>query len=291
MKLSLVADYRDDQSLRRSFNELMRTVFKFDLEAWYDAGYWTDMYVCHTLLDGTRAVANVSIARQEFLVQGKLRSAIQVGTVMTHPDYRGMGLAGRLMDLVASRYSTQCDFMFLVANKTALNFYPRYGFAQVGMNSFTYYTEEQCRTSGSLRRLRPSGRDDLLLIERLARDRAPVSPVLAPRRDWSLLMFHLTGPYREHVYYLPEREALVVMTIDQDMAEILDIITPFTFRQSDIVRAVLPPTVKRVQLHFTPDGSLPGVASGEWISEDGLFVRPADFSLPAPFCFSPLSQA
>lgn len=291
MDYKLVIDYKDDSALRASFNELAQAVFKFDLEAWYQAGYWTDMYVCHTLMDQTRAIANVSVAHQEFLTQGKLIRAIQVGTVMTHPDYRGLGLAGRLMEVVTERYSNRCDLMFLVANKSVLDFYPRYGFTRVGMNTFTYFPGDVRRVAASPRKLSPDNGEDRKLIERLARDRAPVSPAFAPQRDWSLLMFHLTGPYADHVYYLPGFDALAVMAIEGDAAEVYDIISPRPFRQSDIVQAILPASVTRAQLHLTPDGSLPGIVTGEWTSEDGLFIRPADNALPRPFCFSPLSQS
>ena len=291
MDLKLVADYKDNKALRQSFNELARTVFKFDLETWYGRGYWTDMYVCHTLMDGTRAAANVSVVKQDFLVQGEIMKAIQVGTVMTHPDYRGLGLAGQLMDHVMERYSGSCDFMFLVANKSVLDFYPRYGFTRMGMNTFTFVTSSKSGAAANLRRLSPANDEDLALIERLARDRVPVSPVFAPQHDWALLMFHLTGPYAEGVYCLPEYEALVVMNVEADAAEIFDIISPRPFRQAEIVSAALPPAVKEVRLHFTPDGSLPGVVAGEWVAEDGLFIRPASFGLPRPFCFSPLSQS
>jgi ribosomal protein S18 acetylase RimI-like enzyme len=291
MDLKLVADYRDDKALRHSFNELTQTIFKFDLESWYSRGYWTGMYVCHTLMDGTRAAANVSVAKQDFLVQGELKKAIQVGTVMTHPDYRGLGLAGKLMDHAIERYSGNCDFMFLVANKSVLDFYPRYGFTRIGMNTFTYFPASQGSPLANLRRLSPANSEDLATIERLARDRAPVSPVFAPQNDWALLMFHLTGPYAEGIYYLPDYDALVVMNVEAGAAEIFDIISPRPFRQSDMVAAVLPPDVSKVQLHFTPDDSLAGVVVGEWVAEDGLFIRPASFSLPRPFCFSPLSQS
>ena len=291
MDFALAVDYKDNATLRHSFNELARTVFKFDLEAWYSKGYWTDMYVCHTLMDGTRAASNVSVAKQAFLVQGELKQALQIGTVMTHPDYRGLGLAGRLMDHVIERYSNDYDFMFLVANKNVLEFYPRYGFTRIGMNTFTYFPISQNGVPASMRHLSPANSDDLAIIERLARDRSPVSPVLAPQRDWSLLMFHLTGPYAGNIYYLPENDALIVMTIENSVAEIFDIISPLTISQAAIISSVLPPYVDKVQLHFTPDVSLPDIVTSEWETEDGLFIRPATFSLPTPFCFSPLSQS
>jgi GNAT superfamily N-acetyltransferase len=291
MDLRLVYDYKDDSVLRQSFNELARTVFKFDLEGWYNSGYWTDMYVCHTLLDETRSVANVSVAKQEFLIEGVRKTALQVGTVMTHPEYRGKGLAGRLMEFVIERYRGSYDFMFLVANKSVLDFYPRYGFHRIGMNSFIWRPGSHSNPSASLRRLSPASPNDLALIEGLSRDRVPVSPVFAPQKDWALLMFHLTGPFAEAIHYLPEHEALVVMSSENGRTEVFDVISPRPFRQAEILASALPSGTESVRLHLTPDGSLAGVVASEWVAEDGLFIRPADFALPNPFCFSPLSQS
>ena len=47
---------------------------------------------------------------------------------MTRPGHRGRGLARRLMEEVLRDWSGRCDGMFLFANGTVLDFYPRFGF-------------------------------------------------------------------------------------------------------------------------------------------------------------------
>jgi predicted GNAT family acetyltransferase len=54
---------------------------------------------------------------------GKEYQAIQIGTVMTHPDYRKKGLAKKLIEHITAIYEKQSDFIYLFANKTVLDFY------------------------------------------------------------------------------------------------------------------------------------------------------------------------
>lgn len=45
---------------------------------------------------------------------------------MTHPDYRGQGLAKKLLEHVIAKYEDQYDFLYLFANDTVLDFYPKF---------------------------------------------------------------------------------------------------------------------------------------------------------------------
>lgn len=47
---------------------------------------------------------------------------------MTDPDYRGRGLSCWLIDRVLEDFEQQVDFVFLYANDSVLDFYPKFGF-------------------------------------------------------------------------------------------------------------------------------------------------------------------
>lgn len=47
---------------------------------------------------------------------------------MTDPDYRGRGLSRWLIDRVLEDFEQQVDFIFLYANDSVLDFYPKLGF-------------------------------------------------------------------------------------------------------------------------------------------------------------------
>ena len=83
-------EIRDNTTLRKSFFSLARQTFDLDFEPWYQCGGWQDRYLPHALVCGEQVAANVSVNRMDFQLDGRRRTYLQLGTVMTHPDYRGM---------------------------------------------------------------------------------------------------------------------------------------------------------------------------------------------------------
>ena len=93
----------------------------------YQEGGWGTDYIPHVLADGQTVAANVSVNKMTFLHRGKRRQWIQLGTVMTHPDYRGNGLGRFLMEKILSEYKNS-EAVYLFANDTVLDYYPKFGF-------------------------------------------------------------------------------------------------------------------------------------------------------------------
>lgn len=56
---------------------------------------------------------------------------------MTAPAYRNRGLSRRLMEAVLSDWRTQCDGIYLYANDTVLDFYPKFGFLKAEEYGFS----------------------------------------------------------------------------------------------------------------------------------------------------------
>lgn len=94
----LISDYKQNEKYKESFNDLAKHVFELDFKGWYDRGCWNDNYICYSYVDGDKVIANTSINKMNVISNGKEYKAIQLGTVMTHPDYRHQGLATKLMN-------------------------------------------------------------------------------------------------------------------------------------------------------------------------------------------------
>ena len=103
-------------------------VFGLSFQEWCESGYWTDLYLPYAICEGGRVVSNVSVNIMEFSWNGAPRRYIQLGTVMTAPEYRGKGLSRRLMEAVLEDWKNRCDALYLFANNTVLDFYPKFGF-------------------------------------------------------------------------------------------------------------------------------------------------------------------
>ena len=105
MKYIFSKTVRDNDAQRAAFNALTRQTFGFDFQDWYNAGHWGDFYIPHTLFDGERAVANVSVNLMRFDMGGVKKNYIQLGTVMTDENYRGQGLSRWIMERILEEYA------------------------------------------------------------------------------------------------------------------------------------------------------------------------------------------
>lgn len=126
--MQIVKDYRDNKVLRDSFNELAKKVFDLDFEGWYQNGFWNENYIPYSVVIDGKVVANVSVNRCDMNYNGRVLKLIQLGTVMTDPDYRGKGYARTLMENIMQEYEGRTDGMFLYANDSVLTFYLKFGF-------------------------------------------------------------------------------------------------------------------------------------------------------------------
>lgn len=128
MNYRLEKNVMENDALRKAYNELAEQTFGLNFESWYQSGYCGNSHIPYTLFDGTKAVSNISVNRMEIQYQGKVRNYIQLGTVMTDPAYRNQGLSRFLMGEVLKDWKENCDAVFLFADQSVLDFYPRFGF-------------------------------------------------------------------------------------------------------------------------------------------------------------------
>ena len=124
----ILKGYRDDDTLRGSFDRLARRTFDLTFEDWYQNGFWGDDYIPYSVVIDGAVAANVSVNRTNFVLDGETKRFIQLGTVMTDERYRNRGLIRRLMTEIDRDFAGQADGVYLFANDSVLDFYPKFGF-------------------------------------------------------------------------------------------------------------------------------------------------------------------
>ncbi|PJI08576.1 MULTISPECIES: GNAT family N-acetyltransferase [Clostridium] len=130
MKYAYIKSYKDNDKMRTSLNELTEKTFGFNFENWYSNGFWGDKFIPHSLIDGDKVIANVSVSLMDFDLDGIEKHYIQIGTVMTDKNYRGQGLSHYLMEKVIDKYKENSDGIYLFGNDSVINFYPKFGFVR-----------------------------------------------------------------------------------------------------------------------------------------------------------------
>ncbi len=279
-----------DPADRRAFDALATQVFGLSFEEWHKAGYWTGRYLPYTLFDGSRAVANVSVNRMSFCYAGRRREYIQLGTVMTAPGYRGQGLGRFLMETVLDEWAPRCDGFYLFANKSALDFYPKFGFSRMPQHQTALPVVPR---PGRARKMEwNSERDRALLWERYRQG----SPFCAfPMLDqFPLLMFYGTGPLRDAMYDLPALGVSAVVEQEGDTLCCLGLFGKTSASLTQVLSALAPAGTRRAVLGFPPFKQEPGFSTAPVPEqEDTLFVRGRDLAFfhKSPLLFPLLSHA
>lgn len=248
MNYRLSKEVMTDDALRAAFNELTVKTFGFSFEQWYQQKYWTNSNIPYTLFDGDKAISNISINRMEVLWDGKKRKYIQIGTVMTDEAYRNQGLSRYLMEEVMKDWESQCDAMFLFANQSVLEFYPKFGFIKEMQYHFSADIQ---RGLESARKLYIDSTQDLELLKNYYEKKNPFSKVQVINNS-GLLMFYCSWIMKDNIYYSEQYDAIVIAEQDGDSLNCYDIYCDQGKNLFDILSSVVTIDTKRVNLKFTP---------------------------------------
>lgn len=291
MNYQLISDYKDNELYRKTFNDLAESTFDINFEEWYKHGFWNDKYVCYSYLDKNKVIANVSINKMDLIYQGNDYRALQIGTVMTHPDYRNQGLAQELINHVISKHEQDYDFFYLFANDTVLDFYPKFGFERVQESSFTVDATSLKKRNYKIKKLNPDDELDFQLISRIVSNRVPLSSILDVKNSEDLLMFYLLIALRDAIYYIEELDAIVLYEQEEEDLYVLDIISTKKLDIVEVLGFLANKKIETIHVSFTPEKNKYIDAAYIIETEDMLFMRPNLFTADPYFLFPATSHA
>lgn len=266
-----VSNYKDNQRIRESFNELTEKTYGFNFRKWFDNGYWGNKYIPYSLLDGDKVIANVSVNIMDFEVLGEKKTLIQLGTVMTDENYRGKGLSKVLLSKVIEEWEDKCEFIYLFANDTVLDFYPKFEFEK--------YNQYQCslevikvKSSETIKKLNVEDTDDKNILIRVLNNKKSLAK-LDNIKNTSLVMFYCIDFMKDSIYYVEEYDAIAICEYKEEEIIILDVFSCKDIDLEIIINAMTKGDTKKVLLGFTPKDT--SLYRKELINDDNdtLFIR------------------
>ncbi|SFA71006.1 MULTISPECIES: GNAT family N-acetyltransferase [unclassified Bacillus (in: firmicutes)] len=285
--MKFIKGYREDEHLRKSFNQLAEEIFGINFEKWYNAGFWTDRYETYSFVDGDKVIANVSVNKLTLVVNGEEKRGLQIGTVMTHPDYRNLGLSARLMNKVIEDYEGQYDMMYLFANKTVLDYYPKFGFHKVEEQIFSLKNKFNSQANSPMKKLTET---ELNLLYETASKRVPVSRKFCVVNAAELVMFYAMYVFADDLYYVENHEAIVICKQDGDQLHVFDIISSKNIEIESILKEICSSNINEIIFYFTP--YIQDVEMNVFEGSEIMFVKKAEgLELPVLFKHPLTSQA
>jgi ribosomal protein S18 acetylase RimI-like enzyme len=252
--IQIIEDYRDNDSLRNSFFELIDIVFPgLDFRSWHLKGYWKDDYIPYSIIDNDRIVSNVSISRMKIILDGKFVNGFQFGTVGTLPEYRHQGLSRILMEYVLNLYQSKADFFFLYANDSVIDFYPKFGFKRQTESVYKSFSNIP-QPNFSARKLDINNENDFLLILDLIKKRQPLTKIFGAENYDFITVWHLINVCPNDLYYLEADNLLIIMTEKNEEMHIWEIIHQKDFDINlNISKIIESNNLKTIIYHFPPD--------------------------------------
>lgn len=249
-KYCFISDYKDNEIFRESFNLLTEQVYGFNFKDWYDAGYWQERYIPYSLADGDKIVANVSVNVIDFIVLGEKQTYVQIGTVMTDADYRGLGLSRFLMEKVLEEWESKVDLIYLFANDSVLDFYPKFGFEEYHEYQYSaHVSKKDC--DSKVRKLDMSNVKNQELVYEIVQQTVPFSRI-SMTDNAELVMFYCTSFMAEQVYYIEDEDVVVIYELEEDILFLYDVFSQNTVELDHIIQAIASDQTKKVVFGFTP---------------------------------------
>jgi len=289
--LIFIKDYKDNELVRKSFNELAAIIFGgLNFEKWYKAGYWTDKYNPYSFLDGDQIVANVSVSEIDLVVDGQEKRAIQIGTVMTHPDYRNKGLSRELMNRVIEDYENKHDIMYLFANHKVLDFYPKFGFKPVTEYQYSMDFNLNLNKNASLHKLDCQNIDDLHFIHKFVSERQPVSMEFGTKNTTGLFMFYCLYVFSKDLYYIKDENVIVIYQNKKEVLHIYDMVSSEEFDIVKVLQSIANQETKKIVFHYMPDYKGFSYEKEAFHDDTVLFVRCNTDLLIPKYCKHPVTS-
>ncbi|MDE6844798.1 MAG: GNAT family N-acetyltransferase [Lachnospiraceae bacterium] len=249
MNADIITNYRNQNGLRHSFNTLAGKTFEgLDFEGWYQNGYWSDRYIPYSIVIDGEVAANVSVNTIDFIWNGERKHFIQLGTVMTEERFRNQGLIRQIMNRIDQDYGQTTDGIYLFANDSVLDFYPKFGFRKAMEYQYTktFSTSQTC----SMVQIPMQNQKDWHKLENAMRQSVSYSRFHMIDND-NLIMFYVTGFMQNNVYYSEEYDTYVIAEIEEDALTVHNIFSKKYYPIDDIL-ALFGPGMRRIILGFTP---------------------------------------
>lgn len=239
---------KDNPVIRYSFNELAKKIHGIDFEVWYQNNFWEDKYIPNVLINKGIVVANASVNIMHVNYRGEKKLFIQIGTVMTDERYRKKGLSRWLIEKILDDWSGKCDAVYLYANDTVLDFYPRFGF--VKKQEFQA-TAAVVSKKTEIRKLDMDSASDRNLLYKKYALLNPFS-YLTVENNSGLLMFYCSQFMKENVYYIPKYDLAAVVEYDSDNMICYDVFGKSEVDLQEILSVLANKNTQAAMLGFTP---------------------------------------
>ncbi|SFS40842.1 GNAT family N-acetyltransferase [Paenibacillus sp. 453mf] len=288
----LIKNYKDQENYRLSFNHLANQIFGIDFENWYQKSCWNDRYICYSFLHSDKVIANLSVSFMDIILNNQVYSAIQIGTVMTDPEYRNQGLSRRLMEIVMEEYQTRYSFIYLYANKSVLNFYTKFGFKKVIEPSYSLKLTVTSTDKTKIRKMDISTKEDWELLMELNSARRPISNKCGIMNAEGIFSWYCLNIFYDDIYLITDLKTVIIYQQEGNLLHLYDVVSIKEVRLNELIEMIPIEGVSKVLVHFKPDEENEKYISKFYVEpDDTLFIYPVSERIHSDMKLPKIAQA
>ena len=244
---TILKNYRQDKALRDSFNALAEKTFGLNFEGWYKNGFWGDNYNPYSVVIDGEVAANVSLNRTDMLIDGERKCIYQLGTVMTEEKYRNQGMIRAIMEEI-EKDTADADGVYLFANDTVVEFYPKFGFRKG--TEYLYNRKIEQTGECEFENIPMKNHDDWAVLAK-AMEETCVHSGCDMVKNPGLIFFYVSQFMQECVYYCKRLDTYVVAEIEDGSLLLHNVFSKQAVALDEVIRA-FGGRIKEVTLGFAP---------------------------------------
>ena len=249
-----ITNYKNDEKLRNDLHILTQKIWGFDFEKWYKSGYWEDNCLLYSLSDGHKIVSHITVSVIDFIILGKKKKFVQLGTVTTDEEYRKQGLNKFLLEKVLHEWKDKSDLIYLFANDSVLNYYPPFGFVRVNEYIATKKIEST-KNAYNVRKLDINNQFDHELLYKKAKNAIPLFNI-SMVDNAGLIMFYCNYfekfSFKEKLYYIESLDIVIVAEYTDNDCILYDILSTQEVETEVIINAMCTEQTQNVLMYFMP---------------------------------------
>lgn len=250
-KYILYKQYQHNEKLRQEFNRMTQFFWKFDFENFYRSGFWKDTCILYSLFDEDKIVSHITVS----LFAQAEKTLIQLGTVMTDENYQKQGLNRFLMERIIIDFKDVVAGIFLFANETVLDYYPKFGLIPVPefehflSKKNTEYTQKHKK-----RKLNLENQEDLKLFERSVANSVANSQFQSKNLGLSFFYCYAYPEmgFRDSIYFIDRLNCVVVAQVNEQILHIIEIFSENEINLKDIISTFSDFLFEEIIFDFTP---------------------------------------
>jgi len=206
--------------------------------------------------------------------KGAVRRYAQISTVMTLPEYRNAGLNRRIIETILDEWRDKCDAVYLLANDSVTDYYPRFGFGEFTEYDFTARTPAINANvkKTEIVKLNLNDQSDCDLIMDKYEGSNPFEELSA--YNPGLFLFHCHYFLSDHIYYISDYDAVAIAKREGENITLYGLFAESGRGFDEIMTALAGewPGAGRVSLGFTPASGVPSEAEPSREEDNHLFV-------------------